>query len=173
MKFRIANEKDIDTVAALYDAACDALIEGEDSPGWEKGVYPVRQDAAQALAAGELFVVVEQGEIAGTVVLREEQEPAARSAPWQLPLAEEEQLTVYTFAVHPAHKHRGVGHAMLDGAAAWAKGQGKKALRLDVHHINTPAIRLYESCGFHFIDTVDLGYSCYGLGWFDLYERLL
>ena len=126
MEFRIANERDIDAVAALYDAACDALIEGEDSPGWEKGVYPVRQDAVQALAAGELFVVEEQGEIAGTVVLREEQEPAVRSAPWQLPLAEEEQLTVYTFAVHPAHKHRGVGHAMLDGAAAWAKGEGKK-----------------------------------------------
>ena len=51
MEFKRANEKDIDAVAALYDAACDALIEGEDSPGWEKGVYPMRQDAVQALTA--------------------------------------------------------------------------------------------------------------------------
>lgn len=87
----------------------------------------------------------EAGEILGTMMLREEQERNARSAPWQLPLEEQEQLTIYTFAVRPDCRGGGVGRALLGYAEAWAKAQGKRALRLDVHEINTPAIKLYES----------------------------
>lgn len=71
------------------------------------------------------------------------------------------------------HRGGGVGRALLGYAEAWAKAQGKRALRLDVHEINTPAIKLYESCGFRYIATVDLGYGAYGLKWFRLYEKLL
>ena len=79
----------------------------------------------------------------------------------------------YTFAVRPDCRGGGVGRALLGYAEAWAKAQGKRALRLDVHEINTPAIKLYESCGFRYIATVDLGYGAYGLKWFRLYEKLL
>ena len=92
---------------------------------------------------------------------------------YMLPLQEQEQLTIYTFAVRPDCRGGGVGRALLGYAEAWAKAQGKRALRLDVHEINTPAIKLYESCGFRYIATVDLGYGAYGLKWFRLYEKLL
>ena len=134
-------------VAALYDAVCDTLQAGENYPGWEKGEYPTRKDAEEGEAAGELFVAESGGKIVGTMMLREEQEPAARFARW--------------------------GKALLEHAAEYAAAMGKKALRLDVHDINMPAIRLYESCGFRHIDTVDLGYGKYGLKWFRLYEKLL
>ena len=160
-------------VAALYDAVCDTLEAGENYPGWAKGDYPTRRDAEMGEAAGELFVAEEEGEIIGTMMLREEQERNARSAPWQQPLEEQEQLTIYTFAVRPDCRGGGVGRALLGYAEAWAKAQGKRALRLDVHEINTPAIKLYESCGFRYIATVDLGYGAYGLKWFRLYEKLL
>lgn len=160
-------------VAALYDAVCDTLQAGENYPGWEKGEYPTRKDAEEGEAAGELFVAEDGGKIVGTMMLREEQEPAARSARWQQALAEEEQLTIYTFAVLPERTGQGVGKALLEYAGKYAAAMGKKALRLDVHDINMPAIRLYESCGFRHIDTVDLGYGKYGLKWFRLYEKLL
>ena len=48
-----------------------------------------------------------------------------------------------------------------------------KAIRLDVYEKNIPAIRLYERTGFEYIDTVDLGYSMYGLDLYQLYQRLL
>ena len=173
MQIRKAKEEDIAAVAALYDAGCDTLEAGENYPGWAKGDYPTRRDAEMGEAAGELFVTEEAGEILGTMMLREEQERNARSAPWQLPLEEQEQLTIYTFAVRPDCRGGGVGRALLGYAEAWAKAQGKRALRLDVHEINTPAIKLYESCGFRYIATVDLGYGAYGLKWFRLYEKLL
>ena len=101
MQIRKAKEEDIAAVAALYDAVCDTLEAGENYPGWAKGDYPTRRDAEMGEAAGELFVTEEAGEILGTMMLREEQERNARSAPWQLPLEEQEQLTIYTFAVRP------------------------------------------------------------------------
>ena len=54
-----------------------------------------------------------------------------------------------------------------------AADAGMKAVRLDVYENNLPAIRLYESCGFDYIDSVDLGYSQYGLDSYRLYQRLL
>ncbi len=48
-----------------------------------------------------------------------------------------------------------------------------KSIRLDVYEGNMPAIRLYEKCGFKYIDTVDLGLGNYGLNWFRLYEKSL
>ena len=109
MQIRKAKEEDIAAVAALYDAVCDTLEAGENYPGWAKGDYPTRRDAEMGEAAGELFVTEEAGEILGTMMLREEQERNARSAPWQLPLEEQEQLTIYTFAVRPDCRGGGVG----------------------------------------------------------------
>ena len=48
-----------------------------------------------------------------------------------------------------------------------------KSIRLDVYEGNIPAIKLYEKCGFKYIDTVDLGLGNRGLDWFKLYEKLI
>lgn len=62
---------------------------------------------------------------------------------------------------------------MLEFAIEYAKKMHMKAIRLDVYERNTPAIQLYEKYGFQYIDTVDLGYSMYGLDWFYLYQKVL
>ncbi len=46
-------------------------------------------------------------------------------------------------------------------------------IRLDVYEKNQPAINLYRKYDFAYIDTVDLGYSEYGLENFELYQKLL
>lgn len=55
----------------------------------------------------------------------------------------------------------------------YAKQIKTKALRLDVYENNIPAIRLYESYGFQYIDIIDLGYSEYGLEQFKLYQLIV
>lgn len=62
---------------------------------------------------------------------------------------------------------------MLEFVLDYAAGENMKAVRLDVYEKNTPAIRLYEQMGFGYVDTVDLGYSAYGLKRFRLYQRML
>lgn len=46
------------------------------------------------------------------------------------------------------HRRRGIGRALLEAAAAWARRRGVSKLELHVFPHNEPAIRLYESFGF-------------------------
>jgi GNAT superfamily N-acetyltransferase len=50
--------------------------------------------------------------------------------------------------VRPQARGHGVGEALIDAVAAWAKDQGATSVHLWVTDTNKPAIRLYERCGF-------------------------
>ena len=125
MEIRKGTARELDELTALYNAVCGALEAGINYPGWRRDIYPTRQDAERGVAAGELYVAVEQGAIAGTMILRQGQEPGYRTARWGRELTDSEVLTVYTFAVHPGHAGKGVGAAMLAFAERLAAAQGK------------------------------------------------
>ena len=50
--------------------------------------------------------------------------------------------------VDPAKRGKGVGGELVKAVAAWARAQGATSLYLWVTATNTPAIALYERCGF-------------------------
>jgi ribosomal protein S18 acetylase RimI-like enzyme len=50
--------------------------------------------------------------------------------------------------VRPSARGLGVGKALIEAAAAWAKARGFAALFLWVTEANTSARRLYDQCGF-------------------------
>jgi GNAT superfamily N-acetyltransferase len=60
-------------------------------------------------------------------------------------------------AVHPEHRSRGVGKALLDAAKAWARERGATHLELDSAEGRTDAHRFYEREGFD--------YRSYSFGW--------
>lgn len=50
--------------------------------------------------------------------------------------------------VAAGYRRRGIGHALLEEAVAWARDAGVHKLELHVFPWNEPAIRLYEQFGF-------------------------
>ncbi len=164
---------DLDALEQLYGEVCDHLAANVNYTGWKRDIYPVRQDAEAGLQEGGLFLAEENGEMAGSFILSHKQEPAYDSVKWQAELEKQDVLTVYTFAVSPRLRGRGTGRAMLEYASRYGAEHGVRALRLDVYEGNLPAIRLYESAGFRYVDTVSLGLEDIGLDWFRLYEKLL
>ena len=55
---------------------------------------------------------------------------------------------IFQMWVAPASRGSGAGRAVLKEALAWARGTGARRVRLDVAASNSPAMRLYRSCGF-------------------------
>ncbi len=95
------------------------------------------------------------------------------STTWATEVGYDKIFVIRTFVVHPAFMHTGVGWALMRFSIEQAALCGIKSIRLDVYEKNLPAISLYEKCGFHYMDTVDLGLGNYGLHWFKLYEKLV
>jgi ribosomal protein S18 acetylase RimI-like enzyme len=173
MIFDLGKEKDIDELEQLYNDLNDHLAKGVNYPGWKKHIYPVRQNAIDGVKQGTLFVLKHNGKILGSVILNHEPVPAYYKVKWQYEFDYSDVFVIHTFAVHPKFLKCGVGKALMDFSIEQGiKGQAK-SIRLDVYESNIPAIKLYEKCGFKYIDTVDLGLGNYGLNWFKLYEKLL
>ena len=64
---------------------------------------------------------------------------------------------VEDLAVHPDHRSRGIGKALLDAAKAWARGRGATHLELDSAEGRKEAHRFYEREG--------ADYRSYSFGW--------
>lgn len=171
--FELGKESDIDELEQLYNDLNDHLAKGVNYPGWIKGIYPVRQNAIDGVKHGNLHVAKHNGRILGSVILSHEPEPAYYKAKWEFESDYSDVYVVYTFVVHPEFLKCGIGKALMDFSIEHSIKSKAKSIRLDVYEGNIPAIRLYEKCGFKYIDTVDLGLETYGLKWFRLYEKLL
>ena len=56
INFELGKTSEIDELERLYDDLNDYLAKGINYPGWRKGIYPIRQDAANGIKNGNLFV---------------------------------------------------------------------------------------------------------------------
>ena len=63
-------------------------------------------------------------------------------------LAEPQVVELIGMFVRPQARGRGVGEAVVDAVASWARAQGASIVHLWVTETNKPGIRLYERCGF-------------------------
>ncbi|MBZ9623745.1 GNAT family N-acetyltransferase [Clostridium sp. FP2] len=171
--FELGKAKDIGELEQLYNDLNGHLAKGVNYPGWKKGIYPVRQNAIDGVKHGNLYVSKHNGKIVGSVILGHEPEAEYYKAKWGFDFDYADIFVVYTFVVHPKFLKCGVGKALMDFSIEHSIESQAKSIRLDVYEDNIPAIRLYEKCGFKYIDTVDLGLGNYGLNWFRLYEKLL
>lgn len=132
MEIRKVVWEDLGEVARLYDTVNDYLECHVNYPGWKKGIYPTEEDARNGIAENALFVAVEQGRIAGTFLLRHRPEAGYAQVNWNCELEENQVWVLYTFAVHPDFRHRGIGRGILGFLDRYAAETGAKAIRLDV-----------------------------------------
>jgi GNAT superfamily N-acetyltransferase len=173
ISIELGQVNDIDELEQLYNDLNDHLAKGINYPGWAKGIYPIRQNAIDGVEDGGLYVAKHNGKIVGSVILNHTPEMAYYQARWECESDYSDIFIIHTFVVHPNYWKCGVGNAIIDFSIEHGIHSQVKSIRLDVYEGNLPAIRLYEKCGFKYIDTVDLGLGHYGLDWFKLYEKLL
>ncbi|WP_194190669.1 GNAT family N-acetyltransferase [Clostridium chrysemydis] len=169
----IVSEGDIDEVELLYNDLNDAWGKRINYPGWKKGIYPIRSIAEKGVSEGNLYIAKYKGKIVGSIILNHEPESAYKGVKWKITDNYSEILVIHTLVVNPNYFRLKIGEKLMDFAYELAENLNMKSIRLDVYENNKPAIKLYEKCGYVYIDTVDLGLREYGLDWFKLYEKVV
>ena len=158
-----------DAVTAMYARVLTELERTVNYPKWTKD-HPGREYVKAAIEKGEQFACVANGEMLGAVVLNGDPEGNYAIGHWSRDLPDGAYLAVHILAVDPAWKNRGVGGFLVDGAIAYAKEQGYRAIRLDIVPENLPAKRLYTSKGFVSAGRMDLRPELKEIPIFELYE---
>lgn len=64
-----------------------------------------------------------------------------------------DEVQIANVAVHPSHRRKGIGKCLLDTLHNKARQDNMSTITLEVRQSNTPAIALYEKCGYYVVGT--------------------
>ena len=145
---RKATAADIPAVAAIYDALLDREEQGLLTTGWTRGVYPTEQTARDALDAGTLYVLEDEGRVTAAAKIDQHQMEQYAQCAWRNDAPPEQVLVLHTLVVDPAVKGRGCGTAFVRFYEELARTTGRPYLRIDTNARNTPARALYARLGY-------------------------
>lgn len=164
MIYRLAKEDDLEEVCRLIQAAV-AEMEENHIFQWDE-LYPVREDFLEDIRKGQLWLGMEEEEIAVIYVINRECDEEYQKAAWRLPDCDYRVL--HRFCVHPAYQHRKIAGQTLAHLEEELRGEGVRAVRLDVFSENPYALALYRRGGYEQIGVAD-----WRKGRFFLMEKLL
>ncbi len=155
-QIRKAIPQDIPQITAIYEDILDREEQGPAAIGWVRGVYPTKATAQEALAAGELFVLLEEDVVAAAGRINQSQAQEYAQASWRYPDIPAHQIMVlHTLVVSPAFAGRGYGTAFVHFYEQYARENHCTCLRMDTNVKNAAARRLYGHLGFWEAGTVD------------------
>ncbi len=134
--------------AAEYSAAGEATalayqeFAASRSPGWHAYIARIADVAARADRT-TVLVALADGVIAGSATLELDQRMNASAEP----LAGDE-AHLRMLGVHPAHRGRGIGRALVTASVDLARARGKRRLTLDTSPVMLAAQNMYAGMGF-------------------------
>lgn len=148
MEFIKAQKGHIDAIEGIYSRIIDAQEQGRLTVGWQRGVYPTRQTALDALGRGDLFVCVDGGQVAAAAIINRIQVPVYAEVGWLYHAEPDEVMVLHTLVVDPLRAGRGYGSAFVAFYESYAKNNGCPVLRMDTNEKNAAARRLYARLGY-------------------------
>lgn len=148
MQFIKAEEKHIDAIEGIYSRIIAAQEAGGSFVGWQRGVYPTRQTALDALGRGDLFVCVDGGQVAAAAIINRIQVPVYAEVGWLYHAEPDEVMVLHTLVVDPLRAGRGYGSAFVAFYEGYARQSGCPVLRMDTNEKNAAARRLYARLGY-------------------------
>jgi len=164
LSFALASEDDIDRVMVLV-AACIAAMRAADIEQWDD-IYPDRQTMLQDAQDRTLYLASVDGELVGTLVVNDWQNPEYSEVPWTISAAR--VAVVHRLMIDPKHQGKGAARELMRFAEERARGLGFGVVRLDAFSKNPRALHLYQRLGYH-----DAGSVTFRKGVFRCFEKAL
>jgi len=170
---RLATAADLDGVEAIYDAVLTRDEAGPVYTNWQRGKYPTRDTARQALEAGTLYVGEEDGFLWGVMNLNDIQLPEYDEIPWSIPAERHQVGVIHTLCIHPAHNGKGRAAEMAAFSEAECRRLGRTVIRLDTWEGNVPANAMYPKLGYRFAGATEFFFQGYIHEILNCYEKAL
>ena len=154
-RIRKGTQDDIKQIAGIYDRILTEEESGRTVIGWVRGVYPTANTAQEALDAGELFVLEDEGKVQAAARINRLQVPEYANAKWEYDAPEDRIMVLHTLVVDPVAGGHGYGSGFVDFYEKYALEQGCPYLHMDTNEKNAAARRLYARLGYKEIGIVD------------------
>jgi ribosomal protein S18 acetylase RimI-like enzyme len=155
---------DTDSIMALIRLAV-AEMQRQGIFQWDEH-YPNREIIAEDIAADSLYKIHTGGDIAGIIVLNENQSPEYATLSWRD--SNGKPLCVHRVCIHPAFQREGLARRLMLFAESYAKKNNYSSIRLDTFSKNPFAQRLYDS-----LEYKRTGIVSFRKGDFYCYEKLI
>lgn len=153
MEIRKADYTDIDAIAEIYNAIHDEIEGGRYDMKWDRYLYPTRDWAVERVNAGDIYVMIDGGEVVASAVINHNPLPEYASGKWRQDVDyDKDVLVLHTLVVRPDKMHHGYATIMIRYYEDIAVSLGCHLLRLDTQAMNTPARRLYQKLGYTEMD---------------------
>ncbi|CAH2716915.1 hypothetical protein BACCIP111895_04103 [Neobacillus rhizosphaerae] len=140
---RAANE-DLPRIDKLFQDCKEDLLNKEIYQ-WDDQ-YPNKEYLAYTISEKEMFILHNEDEILGAMVLNEWQVSEWDEISWTD--KDGKYLILHSFCVHPSLQGKGCGGGLLQFAEKMAKDQGYAGIRLDAFSKNEGALSFYENKGY-------------------------
>lgn len=160
---RKATLEDVDAIEAIYNAILDQEEAGEVSIGWQRGVYPTRKTAVDAIGqAGDMYVMSDDDDesvVVAAARINQEQVPEYADAAWEHDAPAEQVMVLHTLVVDPRAGSRGYGKRFVAFYEGLAAKNRCPYLRMDTNERNVRARALYKKLGFAEPDIVPCDFN--------------
>lgn len=126
-------------------AKCVQVMQAGGSDQWDDS-YPNKEIISADIENGTLYAYVDNGAIAGILVLDENQSELYRDIQW----AQEQgpHLIMHRLAVHPEVQGKGIARKLIAFAEEHARVSGYTSIRMDTYTKNTRALAIYPNLGY-------------------------
>ena len=151
---RKAVDSDLDAVVAIYNEILQLQENGAITVGWNRGVYPTRATAEDALRRNDLFVMEKDGVILGSAIINQLQVDVYAKAKWRHAVDAEKIWVLHTLTISPKASGLGLGKQFIDFYESYALDHGCCALRMDTNERNLVARKMYKKLNYEEVDIV-------------------
>ncbi|MUH35796.1 GNAT family N-acetyltransferase [Zobellia amurskyensis] len=125
--------------------ACAATMIKNGIYQWNEN-YPSQQAFESDIERGELYVLEEDGQIIGTIVLSTLMDEEYVPIEWLTP--SDKNIYIHRVSVHPDFQGKGMAQKMMAFAENYAQENAFVSVRLDTFSQNKRNQRFYEARGF-------------------------
>jgi len=124
MEIRPALLCEYEAVAAFYDRLIDEMQSAVYKPGWEKGIYPTYAFLEESIRYQELYILLQEGEIAAAMVLNRACIDGYERIVWQIEAPPEEISVIHALGLRPTFQGKGLAKAIR-----LCRKRGERAIR--------------------------------------------